>query len=83
MGSISINGSAMFECGTALISGYALMGQVSAFGLTALSVDLSVKFFACRLTFMFQLAQVFTTSSSHGYRMPMAWRIPVALFPGR
>ena len=57
------------------------MSRVSAHGVTALSADLSVKLFACCLTFVFRLAQVFTTSHGHGYRTPVAQRIYVATFP--
>ena len=64
------------------ISGYVPMSQVSAHGVSMLSADLSVKLFACCLMFMFQLAQVFTTSSGCSYRMPAAQRISVASFPG-
>ena len=62
-GSACVNGSTTLECGAVLISSYVPMGQVSALGVTALSVNLSVKLFACGLTFVFRLAQVFTTSS--------------------
>ena len=62
-GSTCVNRSTTLECGTVLISGYAPMGQVPAFGTTVLGVDLSVNLFACGLTFVFRLVQVFTTSS--------------------
>ena len=71
-GNTSINGSATFEP----------MSQICTYGLTALSADLPVKSFVRCLTFMFQLAQVFMTSSRRGYRMPAAWRIPAVSFPG-
>ena len=71
----------MLECEAALVSSYTPMGQVSAFGVTALSIDVLMKLFVGGLTFVFQLAQV-TTSSSHDDTMPVAWGMSVVSFPG-
>ena len=51
--SAHVNGSAMLECRAALISGYTPMGQVSALGATAFSINVSVKLFVCSLMFVF------------------------------
>ena len=79
-GNPGVNRSATFECDAASIPGCAPMSQVSAHDVSALCADFSVKLFACGLTFMFRLAQVFKTSSGCGYRMPAARRTSVALF---
>ena len=74
------NGSAMLEGKAVLISSCAPMGQVPAFWMTVLSINIPVKLFVCGLTFILRLVQVFTTSSGHRYRMPVApWRISAVL----
>ena len=95
-GSAHVHGSATLECGAALISSYAPMGQVPVFGATTLltfpapfsspvfSVNFSVELLACGLTLMLQLIQVFVTSSSCEYRAIVAlWRTFVVSFAGR
>ena len=63
----------MFECGAVSVSGHGVGMQCANF---------SVKLFVCNLMLMFRLAQVFKTSSGHGYRMPVTRRTSIASFPG-
>ena len=94
--STQVDGSATLECGATLISSYAPMVQIPAFGVTvlltfptplsspALSADFSVELLACSLTLVLRLIQVFVTSSGRRYRALVAsWRTSVVSFPGR
>ena len=82
--SARVNRYATLERGAALISSYADMLQIPAFGVTmllmlpaplslpVLCVNFSVELLVCGLMLVFQLMQVFATSSGCGYRVLVA-----------
>ena len=94
-GSTRVDGPAMLECRAALTSSCAPRVQIPAFGASMLlmfpaplvpmlGANFQVELLACGLTLMFQLIQVFVTSSGHEYRALVApWRTSVVSFPCR